>query len=198
VLITRKDLPADTLQQFLDYVKTNERSMQYGSAGAINRLTCAMLTTALGVKITHIAYRGGGQALQDLIAGRVDYECPLAAVAIPHTQSGRVKAIAVLTKNRLPSLPDLATAHEQGLLNFDSSSWFALFLPKGAQSEIVRKLHDVTIATMNTADVQERLKRMGSFLVAPERRSPEYLQAFVESEISKWAAPIRAIGLSEN
>ena len=83
VLVARKDFPADTLEQFLGYVKANQRTVQYGSAGAINRLTCALLIGASGDKITHVAYRGGGQASQDLIAGRIDYTCPLAAVAIP-------------------------------------------------------------------------------------------------------------------
>jgi len=195
VLVARKDLPADTLQQFLDYVKTNGHSARYGSAGAINRLSCAMLTAGLGVRVTHVPYRGGAQATQDLIVGRIDYTCPLAAVAVPQIRSGRAKAIAVLSKHRLPMLPNLATAHEQGLLNFDSSSWFAFFLPKGTPPDVVRKVHDATIATINTAGVQEQLARMGAFVVAPERRSPEYIKTFVESEIAKWTAPARAIGL---
>jgi len=195
VLVVRKDLPADTLQQLLAYVKKDERNVKYGSAGAINRLSCAMLTAGLGVRVTHVPYRGGAQATQDLIAGRIDYTCPLAAVATPQIRSGRAKAIAVLSKHRLPLLPDLATAHEQGLVNFDASSWFAFFLPKGTPSAIVRKLHDATIASINTASVKEQLARIGVFVVAPERRSPEYLKTFVESEIAKWSAPARALGL---
>jgi tripartite-type tricarboxylate transporter receptor subunit TctC len=198
VLVARKEIPADTLEQFLGYVKANQRSVQYGSAGAINHLTCALLTAGYEDRTTHVSYRGGGQAMQDLIAGRIDYLCPLATVAVPHIRSGQIKAVAVLTKHRSPILPDLASAHEQGLTNFDASSWFALFLPRGAPPEITKGLREAAIATISTAAVKDRLNQMGVFVVPPERRSPEYLQNFVESEILKWARPIQANGLSTN
>jgi len=107
-----------------------------------------------------------------------------------------VKAIAILTKNRTPILPALPSAHEQGLANFEAFIWYALFLPKGTPAAIVQKLNAATIATMNTPSVQERLKEVGADLVAPERRSPDYLAGFVESEIEKWAAPIKAAGVT--
>jgi tripartite-type tricarboxylate transporter receptor subunit TctC len=107
-----------------------------------------------------------------------------------------VKAIATLSLNRSPSLPDLASAHEQGLINFDASNWSGFFLPRGTPMAIVRKLHDATVATMNTPEVQMHLKRIGADLVAPERRSPQYLTQFVASEIDKWAGPIKAAGVT--
>jgi tripartite-type tricarboxylate transporter receptor subunit TctC len=98
----------------------------------------------------HVPYRGGGTTMQDLIASRIDYVCPLTTIAIPQIESKAVKAIAIFSKNRLPILPNLASAHEQGLTNFEVYPWYAFFLPKGTPASIVQKLHDATIATMAT------------------------------------------------
>jgi len=197
VLVARKDLPADTLTQFIAYTKANQAKMQYGSSGAgtSTHLACVLLNAAIGVKVTHIPYRGGGPAMQDLIAGRIDYQCPLSAVTIPQIASKVVKAIAILTKERSKILADVATAHEQGLTDFDAGSWFAFFLPKGTPAPVVQKLNAATIATLETPPVQQRLFENGATVVALERRSPQYLQKFVESEIAKWAAAIKAAGV---
>jgi tripartite-type tricarboxylate transporter receptor subunit TctC len=197
VLVARKNLPANNLQEFIAYAKANQAKMQYGSAGVGSsvHLACAGLSAAIGVSIAHIPYRGGGSAMQDLIAGRIDYQCPAAELAIPHIQGNSVKAIAILTKNRSPILPNLASAHEQGLANFDAGAWFAFVLPKGTPAAIVQKLHDATVVAMSAPATGERLKEFGSVLVAPDRRSPEYLQKFIQSETEKWAALIKAANI---
>jgi tripartite-type tricarboxylate transporter receptor subunit TctC len=198
VLIARKDLPPNTLQEFIAYTTANQAKMQYGSAGAGNatHLACALLNAAIGVNVLHVAYRGGGPAMQDLIAGRIDYQCPVATAAIPQLERKLVKAIAILTKNRSPILPNLASAHEQGLKDFEVDYWNAFFLPKDTPAAIIRKLNDATVATMNKPSVQAQLRELGAEVVAPERRSPEYLQSFVEREIKKWAAIIKASGVA--
>ena len=197
VLVARNDFPANNLQEFIAYTKANQSKMQYSSSGAggSNHLACVLLNAAIGINVTHIPYRGGGQAMQDLLAGRVDYQCPSAPTAMPQITGKTVKAIAILSKKRSPSLPDLASAHEQGLTDFDIPSWYALFLPKGTPDAIVRKLNAAAVAAMDTPAMQERLKAIGSDLVGPERRSPEYLAKFVADEIKKWAGPISASGV---
>ena len=112
--------------------------------------------------------------MQDLIAGRFDYFCPLTTIAIPQIESKTVKAIAIFSKNRLPILPNLASAHEQGLANFEVYPWYAFFLPKRTPAPIVHKLREATVATMATPAVQERLTELGYALVAPDRRSSDY------------------------
>jgi tripartite-type tricarboxylate transporter receptor subunit TctC len=134
--------------------------------------------------------------MQDLIAGRIDYQCPNTTVALPQIESATIKAIAIMTHERSPVLPDLASAYEQGLTGFEASIWYGIFLPKGTPAAIIRKLHEAAVATMETPWVRERLKEIGATVVAPGRRSPEYLQKFVESEIAKWAAPIRAANIT--
>ena len=197
VLVARHDFPASNLQEFIAYTKENQSKLQYSSAGVggSNHLACVLLNAAIGINVTHIPYRSGGQAMQDLLAGRVDYQCPSAPTAMPQIVGKSVKAIAILSKNRSPALPDLASAHEQGLTGFDIPSWYALFQPKGTPDSIVRKLNAAAVAAMNTPSVQERLKTIGSDLVGPDRRSPEYLAKFVADEIKKWAGPIRASGV---
>jgi tripartite-type tricarboxylate transporter receptor subunit TctC len=101
-----------------------------------------------------------------------------------------------MTRNRSPLMPNLASAHEQGLSDFDSYFWSGFFLPKGTPAPVVERLHAAAVETMNTSSVQERLKGVGVTVVAPERRSPDYLKRFVDSEIEKWAATIKASGVS--
>jgi tripartite-type tricarboxylate transporter receptor subunit TctC len=198
VLIARKDLAADNLREFIAYAKDHQSKMQYGSAGAGSaaHLACVVLNSAIGVTVTHIPYRGGGQAMQDLIAGRIDYQCPLLPIATQQIQNGSIKAIALLSRERSRTMPGLPTAREQGLADLDVSNWSAFFLPKGTPAAVVQKLHDATVATMNSPAVRARLDEMGIDLVAPERRSGQYLHDFVRSEIDKWAGPIRAAGVN--
>ena len=198
VLLARKDLPASDLPEFITYAKVNQANMQYGSGGvgSASHLACMLVNAAIGLKVTHVPYRGAAPAMQDLIAGRVDYQCPDTPIAISQIQSKTVKAIAILTRDRSPSLPALATAHEQGLTNFAASNWFAVFLPKGAPAAIVQKLHAAIVAVLDIPTVQVQFREIGADLVPPEHRSPDYLQKFVGSEIEKWAGPIRESGLS--
>jgi tripartite-type tricarboxylate transporter receptor subunit TctC len=197
MLLTRTNLPTNNLADFIAYAKANQAKMQYGSAGtgAPTHLACALLNAAIGVNITHVPYRGSSQALQDMIAGRIDYFCLNASAAIPHIEGKTAKPIAMLTRERSPTFPTLATAQEQGLKGFVADNWLAFFLPKRTPAAIVQKLHTASVAALNTPAVAARLKDVGADLVAPERRSPEYLQKFVESEIEKWAAPIKAAGV---
>jgi tripartite-type tricarboxylate transporter receptor subunit TctC len=198
VLVARNDLPAGNLQEFIAYAKANQGKMQYGSAGvgSGSHLACAQLNAAIGVDITHVPYRGSPPAMQDLIAGRIDYFCALAAAAMPQLGSNSMKAIAVMTRNRSPLLPSLASAHEQGLSEFDSYFWSGIFLPKDTPVAIVQKLHAAAVDTMSTPFVQERLKGVGVTVVTTERRSTDYLKTFVVAETEKWAATIKASGVS--
>jgi len=198
VLIVRKDLPTNNLQEFIAYAKANHAKMQYGSAGAgsSSHLACLLLNAAIGVQVTHVPYRAAILATQDLIAGRVDYVCPIISTAAPQIEGSHVKAIANLSRRESPLLPDLTSAHGQGLVDFDAYYWNGFFLPRGTPTAIVQRLHDASVAAMETPSVQERLRDIGATIVASDRRSPSYLQRFVESEIKKWAAPIRASGVS--
>jgi len=196
-LLVRKDLPAKDLKEFVAYAKANQAKMQFGSAGAgsATHLGCVVLNTAMGTDITHVPYKGTGPAMQDLVAGRIDFLCEIISTAKPQIDGGTVRALAIMTKDRSPVLPNLPTTLEQGL-DVQAYTWNAIFLPKGAPADVVKKLHDAIVTAMDTPAVKERLQGIGAQVVAPDRRSPEYLGSFVKSEIEKWAAPIKASGVS--
>src|SRR5262249_52953681 len=159
-----------------------QAKMQYGSSGvgSMPHLACELLNTAIGVKVAHVPYRGGAPVIQDLMAGRIDYFCPLTAIAIPYVESKTLKAIAIFSKDRLPVLPAVASAHEQGLADFELNPWYGFFFPKDTPPPIVQKLREASIATMETPAVRERLQQLGYTLVASDRRSSEYLRKFVK------------------
>jgi len=198
LLVVRKDLPASNLKEFVAYAKANQSKMQHASAGvgSATHLGCLVFNAAIGVDITHIPYKGGAPAMTDLIAGRIDYWCPFSTTAMPQIKGDTVKPIALLSLQRLDVLPDLPTAHEQGLANFEASTWNALFLPKGTPPAIVHKLYNAVVQAVGTAAVRQRLNELGMSPAAPDRRSPEFLARFIPAEIEKWAAPIRASGIS--
>src|SRR5437016_7506438 len=197
LLVTRTDFPANNLPEFIAYTKANQGKLQYGSGagtGSGNHMSCEMLNAAIGVKVTHVPYRDIGPLTQDMIAGRMDYQCPLPGTMIPLIQTNKLKGIATLGKGRLAALPNLASAHEQGLTDFEAPNWYGFFMPKGTPEPIIRKLNAAAIATLDTPSVQQRLGAVAATVVGPERRSPEYLRKFVDSEIDKWAVPIRTSG----
>ncbi len=197
-MIARRDLPVDGLQDFIAYVRKNQATMRTGSAGigSTGYVDCALFNQAIGVKVQDIPYRGGGPALQDLIGGQFDYFVTLSPTAVPPIQSGLVKGIAVFRRERLPSLPSLPTAYEQGMKTFEASTWFAFFYPRGTPAPIVKKLHDVTAAALATPAVQEQLLATGTFVVPPEHRSTEYLENIIGPEIERNGAPLKAAGMS--
>jgi len=199
ILVVRKDLPVSTLGEFIAYAKANPDKLKYGSAGAGSaaHVACMLLNSMIGVDITHVPYRATSLAMQDIAAGRVDYICDVISGALPLVQSGAVKPIAYLSLKRSSVLPQIPTADEQGLANFDTSSWHAMFFPAGTPDAIVRRLNAALGETLDTPAVRDRLEALGATVVAAERRSPEYLATFLTREIAKWAGPIKAAGVSD-
>jgi tripartite-type tricarboxylate transporter receptor subunit TctC len=197
-LIVRKDLPANNFQEFVAYAKANDTKMQYGSAGAgaASHLACVLLNYVIGTNITHVPYRGTGPATQDLVAGRIDLMCQAITAAKPQIDGGAVRALALLDAVRSPALPDVPTALELGTKGLEAYTWNAIFLPKNAPADIVRKLNDAAVQAMKTPSVRERLGGLGAQIATEDRATPEYLASFVKSEIDKWAGPIKASGVT--
>ena len=198
LLVARKDLPAGNLPEFITYAKANQAKMQYGSAGPASgaNLTCTYLNSAIGVTVTQVPYRGAPEGLQDLMAGRIDYYCPVIAAAVAQIRNNTMKAIAILSRDRSLALPALASAQEQGLVDFEANYWNGFFMPKDTPAPIVQKLHDAAVATIDSPSVRDRMKVFGLTAVAPDRRSVDYLAKFLTSEIKKWSDPIKASGVS--
>jgi tripartite-type tricarboxylate transporter receptor subunit TctC len=198
ILLARKDFPANTLGEFVAYAKRNHDKMQFGSAGAGTGMhVCALLLDhAMGTKITHVPYRGSALALQDLLAGRIDYICDQISTAVSQIKAGTVKAIAMMSPNRAAVLPDLATAQEQGLSDIDCGTWSSFAFPKGTSDAIGRRLAEAANKALESRFVRERLEAVGVEIMPPERRTREYLAQILPGAIAKQAEIIRAGGLA--
>jgi tripartite-type tricarboxylate transporter receptor subunit TctC len=197
VLITRKDLPVSNLKEFIAYAKANQSKMQYGSAGAgsATHLGCVLLNYLIGVDITHVPYRGTGPAMQDLRrSDRLpvrDRDHRQAADRRRHGEADRDH-----DQGALESVAERADRLEQGTPDLEAYTWNAIFLPKGAPADIVKKLNDAAVEAMKTPTVRERLEGLGAVIVPEDRATPEQLAQFVQREIEKWAAPIKASGVT--
>jgi tripartite-type tricarboxylate transporter receptor subunit TctC len=198
VLLARADLPANTLQEFIAYAKANGSKMQFGSGGvgSGSHLACARVNAAIGAETTHIPYRGSAQALQDLAAGRIDYYCSLGAAVVAPLEAKTAKAIANLARERSPLFPDIPSSAEQGLPGVEAYFWSGFFFPKDTPGPIVARLHEATQKALADPATQERLKNAGVSIVAPDRRSADYLKTFVDDEIAAWATTIKASGVA--
>ena len=197
VLLTRKDFPANSFAEFTTYVKANQAKLQFGSAGtgSATHVACVLLNNTIGVDITHVPYRGTAPAMQDVIAGRIDYICEVTSTGAPHVRAKTVKALATLSMARARVFPELPTADEQGLKGFDADGWNAFFYPKGTPDAIVRRLARATNEVLDMPDVAERLEQAGLIVPPPGRRTPEHLAQLVRSELVKWGPPVKASGV---
>jgi len=198
ILVARKDLPVDNLQEFIAYAKANQARMQFGSAGVGSgtHLPCVLLNMAMGVEITHVPYRGAGPVMQDLIGGRIDYMCDTIQTGAQQAKATTVKGIAIMGPNRVPIIANVPTTGEQGLAGVESSVWNAFFLPKGAPDPIVRRLNKAMSDALDDPVMRKRLEDLGLEIEPRERRTPEYLAKFLPQEIERWAKPIAAAGIS--
>jgi tripartite-type tricarboxylate transporter receptor subunit TctC len=200
ILIARKDLPVQNLQEFVAYVKANQAKMQFGSAGVGSgtHLPCVLFNMAMGVNVTHVPYRGEGPAQQDLIGGRIDYMCSTIQTGAALVKQGQVKGIAVMAPHRVAIIPNLATTGEQGVPGVEASVWNAFFLPPGAPAPIVQKLNKAMSDTLDDPTVSKRLEDLGLNIAAPERRTPAYLAKLVPDEVARWGRVVKAAGISAN
>jgi tripartite-type tricarboxylate transporter receptor subunit TctC len=197
VIIVPKDLPANTLPEFIAYLKANQDRIQFASAGAgsASHVSCILLNAMLGVNVTHVPYRGLGPAMQDLIAGRVQYICDSVSTSKPQIEGGHVKAITTTGLKRSPALPNIPTAKEQGL-DFDVLTWQGLFLAKDTPTPVLDKVSAGFIKALDLPSVRDRFGPIGEEIPTADRRTPEYFGKFVAGEIARWSGPIKASGVT--
>jgi tripartite-type tricarboxylate transporter receptor subunit TctC len=198
ILTVRSGIPAATLHDFVAYAKAHQAKMQYGSpgTGSGSHLACALFNVAVNISVTHVPYRGLGPAMQELLAGRIDYLCPSITTAMAQLAAHQIQAPVVLGAKRSAAFPNIPTAQEQGLADMDADSWNAIFLPKATPAPIVAKLNAAVLAAMDAPAAQARLAQLGASLPPPAQRTPQYLRSFVEREIKTWGAAIKAAGIT--
>ena len=196
-IIIPKDIPVNTLPEFIAYLKANQDKVQFASAGAgsASHVSCILLNAMLGLNVTHVPYRGLGPAMQDLIAGRVQYICDSVSTSKPQIDGGHVKGIATTGLKRSPALPNIPTAKEQGI-DFDVLTWQGLFLAKDTPAPIVKQLSEAFSKALDLPSVKGRFDAIGEEIPSPDRRTPQYFAKFVEAEIARWSEAIKASGVT--
>ena len=197
VLVTKKDLPAKTFQEFQAYVKANEKKMQYGMAGigAASHLGGLMLNSMMKVDVLEIPYKGTAPALNDLVSGQFDYMVDQAVNVLPQIKSGNIKALGVSTTKRLSQLPDVPTIDEAGLKGYEVTIWNGFFAPKGTSKEVVAKLNQALVAALSDDKVKVRLTELAVDLPEGKETTPEALGAQLKASIDKWVPAVRAAGV---
>jgi tripartite-type tricarboxylate transporter receptor subunit TctC len=197
VVVAKKDLPVGDFREFVGYLKANSAKLNYGSGGvgAQSHLTCAYLNDLVGAKSQHVPFRGSAPALNALIGGQVDYACNNTTEIVPQLTSGTLKALAIAGEGRVPVLPGVPTAAEQGL-KFEATGWIAMFAPRQTPQSVVMQLNAAARAALQDAHVRKRLLDLGNELPSPASQTPAALGTFVTSEIDKWVPVIKAAGIT--
>ena len=197
VLVTKKDLPAKNFQEFLAYVKANQKKAQYGMAGigAASHLGGLMLNSMMKVDVLEIPYKGTGPALNDLVSGQFDYMVDQAVNVLPQIKGGNIKALGVSTLKRLPQLPDVPTIDESGLKGYEVTIWNGFFVPKGTPKDVITKLNKALVTALGDEKVRSRLIEQAVDLPTAKEATPEALRDQLKASIDKWVPAIKAAGV---
>jgi len=200
LILAKKDFPAKDLNEFVAHVKANEKTLNaaHAGVGSVSFTTCLLLNSIIGVKPIAVPFNGTGPSMNALVGGQVDYMCDQIVNAVPQVKGGTIKAYAIATPDRNPSLPDVPTTKEAGLPAFEASAWNALFAPKGTPKPVVDKLSDALSKALDDEAVRKRLLELGSDIPDGPRRGPAALSALVKSEVDKWGKVIKEAGAEVN
>lgn len=199
LIVTKKAFPATDLKGFIAHLKANgtKVSEAHAGVGSVSHTTCTLLHSVIGAKGARVTYRGTGPALNDLVAGQVDYGCDQIVNLVPQITSGNINALAIATAQRSPALPNVPTTREAGLPEYEVSAWNAVFGPKGLPKDITDKLVGALDMALEDAGTRKRLLDLGSVLPDKAGRTPAALQKLVESEVSRWGPVLKAAMASE-
>ena len=193
VLVVHPSVPARNVKEFIDWARANEGKISYASSGSGTSIHMAgeMFKVRTGLKTQHIPYKGSAPAVTDLIGNQVQFMFDNMPASWPHVQSGKLKALAVTTKARSATAPDLPTLEESGVAPFDVSSWFGLVAPKGTPPDIVDKLNKAMNAAFDKPAVKEAYAKLGA---VAEKNSPQDFARFIRAEVTNWAPIVKASG----
>ena len=193
VLVVPPKFPANNLKEFIDYARKNPGKVSYGSSGSgpSDHLSAEMFKLQTQTFGVHIPYRGGAAAQTDIMAGNIEASFQNFGTVVPYIKAGRMKALGVTSRQRMPQLPDVPTLIESGLKDFDVTSWQAVAAPKGTPPEVIKKLHADISRGLNSPEMTQRFNDLGFEVVTP---SPADAQAFFKAEIERWATVVKASG----
>ena len=197
MIVARKGFPANDLIELIAWLKANPGKATAGTVGigSGSHLCGVYLQDRIGTRLAFVPYRGGGLAVQDLVAGQIDMMCDQAANAWPHVRSGLIKAYAVMAKARWFGAPDIPTVEELGLAGIYHSLWTGIWAPKGTPHEIILRLNAAVQASLADPAVRKRLADLGQEIAPLDQQTPDALSAFHKAEVEKWWPIIKAAAI---
>jgi tripartite-type tricarboxylate transporter receptor subunit TctC len=188
VMAVRRDLPATNVQEFLAMARARTISFGSSGVGASNHLGPELLRSVTGIEMTHVPYRGSGPAITDLVASRIDVFFDNLPSILPHIRAGTVRALAAVSAERLPELPDLPTFAEQGVQGMAIDSWFGFMAPARTPPAAIAALNAAFSRALAEPVVRARMAELG---VAPLGGTPEQMGAHVRAEVARWAEVVQ-------
>jgi tripartite-type tricarboxylate transporter receptor subunit TctC len=197
VVAVRPSLPINSLKELVQYAKANPGKLNFGSAGinSPHHLAGELLKNLAKINIVHVSYKGAGPALIGLMGGEVDMVVSAPSVVAPQVQTGKVRVLAVLSKERFPSLPNAPTAKEAGIENFEVASWHGILAPVGTPRDIIKRLNAEWIRIMAMPDTKEKMQKAE---FEPLSTTPEQFSEFLKAEILRWGRVIKEANISSD
>jgi len=194
VMITHPSVPAQTLQEFIALAKAKPGAMNFGSGGTgtSNHLGGELFNIVAGVQLVHVPYKGVNLAMNDVLAGNVQLVLIGIPAAAPNIKSGRLRALAVVARERSAALPDVPSVVEAGLPELDVTTWYGVLAPAGTPRPIVMRLNAELVRIMHSPDLKERLATMAT---DPRTSTPEEFAAYIKQEMARWAEVVRKTGI---
>lgn len=195
LLVSNASFPADTPEKFVAYARANPGKVNFGAPDEMTHLAMTLVSQGTGTNVTIVPYKGAGPALADLVGGHIPMMMSSSSAVMPYLKDGRVKALAITTRERVPSLPQVPTIAETILPSFELNAWFGVLAPAKTPKEIVSYLHAEIARAVNTPEVKERFESLGATPI--EMLSPEGFGAYVKAERERWGKAFRASGLPQ-
>jgi tripartite-type tricarboxylate transporter receptor subunit TctC len=193
ILVVHPSVPAKNAKELIALAKARPNELRHGSTGigSPHHLAGEIFKSMSGVKMVHVPYRGASPALVDVVAGHIEVYFGAMVSTLPHSKSGRVRALGVTTLKRVEAVPDIPTINEQGLKGFETGSWFGVSVPTGTSRDIANRLHKETVRAIASPDIRDRMSAEGAEFIGD---TPEQFTAFIKSEIEKWGKAVKASG----
>ncbi len=194
MMVARKDLPVNNVQELIAYAKANPGKLNFASSGigAAAHLTMELLKARTGINMQHVPYRGTQPALTDLIGGRVDVMFDTVSAFSAHVEAGTVKALAVTAKARMPAAPNVPTMGEQGISDFVTGTWAGIIAPTGTPKEIVDRVSAEAAKALRDPAMKAQLEKLG---YEPVGNTPEEYTVFLREEVARWGKVIKDAGI---